>query len=184
MEDYQIVDLYWQRSESAISESDKKYGRMLFSISQNLVSVREDAEECLNDTYVAAWNSMPDERPVYLGAFLSKIIRRLSIDKYRASHSKKRGGAGAILEELSDAIPSGESVESEFENARLGEAITSFLSELDEEKRYVFIRRYYYSDDLRQIAKNTGSTTARIKSILHRLRGELQKYLSGEGLFV
>ena len=109
MEDYQIVDLYWARQESAIAETDKKYGRMLNSISFSLLSSAEDAEECVNDTYVAAWQSMPQERPTYLGAFLSKIIRRISVSRYRTSHAQKRGGASVLIEELSEAIPSSSS---------------------------------------------------------------------------
>lgn len=182
MEDYQIVDLYWQRSETAIKETDTKYGRMLRGISLSLVEVIEDAEECLNDTYLAAWQSMPSERPVYLGAFLSKIIRRLSVDRYRARHSKKRGGAAMFCEELSECIPDTSNVEIEYDNSRLAEALNRFLTELDETKRYVFIRRYYYSDSVETIAKSLNSGVGRIKSILHRTRNELRKYLEREGI--
>jgi len=157
---------------------------MLTGISVRLVPTHEDAEECLSDTYIAAWNSMPDERPIYLGAFLSKIIRRISIDKFRAMHSKKRGGVSVCVEELTECIPSGESVEDEYDKKELARAISEFLLSLDEEKRYVFVRRYYYSDDLAAIAKSTNSTIGRIKSILHRTRLELEKYLSGEGIFI
>ncbi len=182
MEDYQIVDLYWQRSERAIEESDRKYGRMLTSISLRLVPTQEDAEECLNDTYLAAWSRMPDERPVYLGAYLSRIIRALSIDKYRKIHSAKRGGCLVTVDELDECIPSNSSVEKEYDNSRLAEALNSFLLDLEEEKRYVFVRRYYYSDSIDDIARLTHSGKARIKSILHRVRGELRKFLEREGI--
>ena len=105
MEDYQIVDLYWDRKETAITETDKKYGKMLRSLSYSLLSSREDAEECVNDTYLGAWNTMPDARPMYLGPFLSKITRRISIDRWRHEHRGKRGGVNSIVEELTECIP-------------------------------------------------------------------------------
>ncbi len=182
MEDHQIVDLYWARSENAIKESDKKYGRMLIGISLGLLGVFEDAEECVSDTYLAAWSRMPDERPAYLGAFLSKITRRISIDRYRAQNSKKRGGASSILDELSEAIPSGENIQSEYENSLLAGALNDFLLSIDEEKRYIFVRRYYYSDSTADIAKNIGSGEGKVKSILHRLRIALKNFLEKEGI--
>lgn len=182
MEDYQIVDLYWSRSETAIAETERKYGRMLKSISYSLLSSFEDAEECLNDTYVAAWNTMPKERPSYLGAYLSKIIRRLSISRFRASHSQKRGGAGELIEELSECIPSESDVVSDYENGRLKEALDGFLRELDEKKRVLFVRRYYYSQSIEQIALECGMKTGTVKSILSRTRELLRERLEREGL--
>ncbi len=184
MEDYKIVDLYWQRSEDAIKETDAKYGRMLKGISLSFVEVIEDAEECLNDTYLAAWQSMPSERPVYLGAFLSRIIRSLSIDRYRARHSKKRGGVAALCEELTDCIPDTMSVETEYDNSRLADTLNRFVESLDEERRYIFIRRYYYSDAIDTIADKLGSGVGRIKTILHRLRKELKKILEEGGIAI
>ena len=104
MEDHKIVDLYWQRSENAIKETSTKYGRMLDGISYSLLSSREDAEECVNDTYLEAWNKMPDDRPAYLGAYLSRIVRCISIDRFRASHRQKRGEAVELTDELADCI--------------------------------------------------------------------------------
>ena len=182
MEDYQIVDLYWARQESAIAETDKKYGRMLNSISFSLLSSAEDAEECVNDTYVAAWQSMPQERPTYLGAFLSKIIRRISVSRYRTSHAQKRGGASVLIEELSEAIPSSSSVEADYENGRLKEALARFLYGLDEKKRAVFIRRYFYSQPIEQISKAMGMKSGSVKSILSRTRELLREKLREEGL--
>ena len=184
MEDYQIVDLYWSRSESAIAQTEQKYGRMLTSISVKLVPTVQDAEECVSDTYLAAWNSMPDERPVYLGAFLSKIVRRISINKYRSAHTYKRGGAGELIEELTDCIPSDYSLETEYDNQRLAEALNRFLISLDEQKRYIFIRRYYYSDAIIDIAKQLGSSEGKVKTVLFRARGELRKFLEKEGFAI
>ncbi len=182
MEDYQIVDLYWARLESAIIETDRKYGRMLNSISFSLLSSAEDAEECVNDTYAAAWQSMPEERPTYLGAFLSKITRRISISRYRAAHSQKRGGADRLIEELSECIPSQSDVVSEYENGRLKESLDRFLRGLDEKKRVIFIRRYFYSEPIEQIAKRLGMKTGSVKSILSRARQSLREILEMEGL--
>ncbi len=182
MEDYQIVDLYWARSEKAISETDTKYGRMLTGISIGLVKIKEDAEECLSDTYLAAWNSMPEERPIYLGAFLSKIIRRISIDKYRAAHSEKRGGKDALISELTECIPSVADVQSEYDNKLLAEALNRFLYSLDEEKRKIFVRRYFYSDSIDVIARGMNVSVGKVKTVLFRTRNALREFLLEEGI--
>ena len=184
MEDYKIVDLYWARSESAISETDHKYGRMLTSISSALVPSFQDAEECVSDTYLAAWESMPDERPVYLGAFLSKIVRRISIDRYRRSKSQKRGGVDICIEELSECIPSEIDIQSECDDRRLAELLNTFLLSLDQEKRYIFVRRYYYSDPIAEIAEKLGVSEGKIKTVLHRTRNVLRKFLEKEGILL
>ena len=184
MEDYQIVDLYWERSERAISETDTKYGRMLAGISLGLVHTNEDAEECLNDTYLAAWNSMPSERPIYLGAFLSKIIRRISIDKYRIAHSEKRGGKDALVSELTECIPSQADVEKEYDNKLLSEALNRFLYSLDEERRNIFVRRYFYSDPIDVIARGMNVGAGKVKTVLFRTRNALRKFLLEEGIWL
>lgn len=182
MEDYQIVDLYWARSEHAIRETDEKYGRLLQSISYSLLSSREDAEECVNDTYMEAWQRMPEDRPIYLGAYLSKIIRCLSVDRFRATHRQKRGGMGQILEELTECIPGGESPQEAYENRELARVINGFLEELDEEKRRMFVRRYFYSDSVEAIANRMKVSVSKVKTTLFRLRGELKRRLEEEGI--
>lgn len=182
MEDYQIVDLYWKRSETAISETERKYGRMLRSISFSLLSSLEDAEECANDTYIAAWNSMPEARPVYLGAFLSKIIRRISISRYRKEHTAKRGGYDSVVEELTECIPDTLGVLEEYENQRLSDTLNRFLSELDVKKRSIFIRRYFYSQPIEKIAAELGMKEGTVKSILSRTRQSLKVILEEEKL--
>ncbi len=182
MEDHKIVDLYWARSESAITETSNKYGKMLDRLSFNLLSSREDAEECVNDTYLEAWQRMPEDRPAYLGAYLARIIRCISIDRFRASHRQKRGEAVSLTDELADCIPSGASPEEEYENQRLARVINSFLFELDEEKRRMFVRRYFYSDSIADIAGLLHISTPKVKTTLHRLRGELREYLEKEGI--
>lgn len=182
MEDYRIVDMYWDRDEGAIAESDRKYGRMLNSLSFALLSSREDAEECVNDTYIDAWNAMPTARPDNLGAFLSKITRRISIDRFRAKHRQKRGGVDNLTLELMDCIPSSESVESEYENGRLKEALDSFLYSLDREKRVMFVRRYFYSHSIEQISEQMNISVAKVKTTLFRVRKSLKEYLEKERL--
>ena len=181
LEDHQIVDMYWAREESAISETDAKYGRMLNGISFAIVKTDEDAGECLNDTYLAAWNSMPDNRPDYLGAYLSKIIRRLSINRYKMTHREKRGGMDAFTDELTECVKSDGGVEDEIEKSELAEAINRFLGGLTYEKRYVFVRRYFYSDSLEGISEKTGYSVPKLKSMLMRIRSTLKEELEKEG---
>ncbi len=182
MEDCKIVDLYWDRDERAIFESDAKYGRMLNSLSYSLTSSREDAEECVNDTYMDAWCAMPDARPEYLGAFLSKITRRISIDKFRKNHAGKRGGVENLTLELTECIPSGVSVADEYENSRLRETLDSYLYSLDREKRVMFIKRYFYSQSIDEISRTLGVSESKVKTTLHRIRVGLKNVLEREGL--
>lgn len=181
MEDSRIVDLYWARDEAAISESDRKYGRMLSSLSYSLLSSREDAEECVNDTYIGAWNAMPTARPDHLGAFLSKIARRISIDRFREKHSEKRGGIDNLTSELTECIPD-TSGESELDSKEIRRVINGFLSDCDEEKRVMFVLRYFYSKPIEEIALRVGSGESRVKTTLHRMRAALKKRLEEEGL--
>ena len=180
--DKQIIDLYWHRDESAIEETDKKYGRMLYSLSYSVLSSREDAEECVNDTYVDAWGAMPEARPMYLGAFLSKITRRISIDRFRSIHREKRGGMGAVTEELTDCIPDGGSVEADYENGRLADTLNRFLHAQPTEKRVMFVRRYFYSQSIAEIAQCLGVTETKVKVTLHRMREALRTVLEQEEL--
>ena len=182
MEDFEIVDLYWAREEAAIRESDRKYGRMLSSLSFSLLSSHEDAEECVNDTYLAAWNAMPTERPSYLGAFLSRITRNLSIDRYRATHREKRGGMENLLQELTECVPDDNSVEREYENGRLADALNAFLASLEVEKRAMFLRRYFYSQSITEIALSLGISESKVKVTLHRVRERLRHELEKEAL--
>lgn len=182
MEDYKIVDLYWERNEKAIKESDVKYGRMLQSLSLSLLSSFEDAEECVNDTYLDAWNAMPTARPAYLGAFLSKITRRISVDRYRALHRQKRGGIDTVIEELTDCVSDFRTPVDDYENTRLRHVINAFLGELTEEKRAMFVRRYFASQPLTEIAFALGVSETKVKVTLHRTRCELRKRLEEQKL--
>lgn len=183
MDDCKIVDLFWARNEEAIVESDKKYGRMLKSLSYSLLSSKEDAEECVNDTYLDAWGAMPTERPTYLGAFLSKITRRISIDRFRANHRQKRGGLGNLTEELTDCIPdSSPTLADEFENGRLRDALDRFLANLPAEKRVMFIKRYFFANPIAEIAESMGLGESNVKVTLHRVREQLKTILEKEEL--
>ena len=183
MDDSKIVDLFYSRDERAISESDRKYGRMLSSISYSFLGSHEDAEECVNDTYIDAWSAIPPARPQHLGAFLSKIVRRISIDLYRRRHREKRGGIEELCEELSDAIPAGESLFDEYESGRLREAINEFLSLLDKEKRVMFVLRYFYSKPVGEIALRVGASESKVKTTLFRVREGLKEFLERRDLF-
>ncbi len=182
MEDYQIVDLYWERSEQAIDSTARKYGAMLGGISYSLLSSLEDAEECVNDTYLEAWNRMPEDRPAYLGAYLAKIVRCLSIDRFRSAHRQKRGGIDNLTAELCECIPDTADPQREYENGMLRDSLNRFLSELSEEKRRIFIRRYFYSDDVADIARSMGLGVSKVKTTLFRLRAQLKEHLEREGL--
>ena len=182
MEDFKIVDLYWSRSETAISESERKYGKMLRSLSFSLLSSHEDAEECVNDTYLDAWNAMPTARPSYLGAFLSKITRRISIDRFRSLHRQKRGGIDGVLEELDDCIPSDSDVVREYESRRLASALNRFLYTQPTQKRVMFLRRYFYSQSISEIAQGLSVSENSVKVTLHRMREALRRELEEQDL--
>ena len=163
MQDNEIVELYWQREQSAILHTSVKYGRSLENTSYAILSSREDAQECVQDTYFAAWNSMPNDRPDYLGAYLMKIIRNLSLNLCRKQHAQKRNaGITLIYEELGECIPdrSGGVFEA-MESGALAKIINSFLEGLDKEKRVVFVRRYFYSDSIKDISESFLSVSRR-----------------------
>lgn len=182
MDDGKIVDLYWARDEKAITESQRKYGRMLSSLSYSLLSSYEDAEECVNDTYLDAWNAMPEARPEFLGAFLSKITRRISVDRFRAKHREKRGGMNEILSELDECIPSEDRVERQYENMLLRDEINDFLYSQPKEKRVMFVLRYFYSKSVSEIARQISVGESKVKTTLFRMRKELQERLEEKEL--
>lgn len=183
MDDTHIVGLYWARSENAIAETQCKYGAMLKGVSFALVQSAEDAEECVNDTYLVAWNSMPTERPKYLGAFLAKIVRRISVDRYRASHAEKRCGATVPIDELAECLPSSVTTEGDYKAVELSRKINDFLLELPKKKRFVFVRRYFYSDSVTTIAQSCKMSEANVKTVLCRVRRALKEYLEKEALY-
>ena len=184
MDDQAIVQLYWNRSEAAIAETDRKYGHYCFSIAHNILNNTEDSQECVSDTYLAAWRAMPPKKPAILSTFLGKITRRISLNRWRNKSRKKRGGGEVILalEELRECIPSSEDVERRMEQRELSRAITQFLAGLAETERNVFVCRYWYLADVKRISKAFGFTESKVKSMLHRTRIRLKAYLTQEGL--
>ena len=182
MQDCEIVDLYWARSENAISETDIKYGKYCRKIAMNISCSVEDSEECVNDTYLSAWDSMPEERPNLLAPFLAAIVRNHALDLYRRSHSLKRGaGETALaLDELLEVAGSSDT-EDEVDAALLSEHINGFLAALDKKDRIIFVRRYFYVDPLSGIASALSMSESAVKSQLFRLRQKLREFLEKEG---
>ena len=184
MEDSGIIELYWARSESAISETMKKYGKYCFAIAYSILSSTEDANESVNDTYLDAWNSMPPHRPAILSTFLGKITRRISIDRWRSRMAGKRGGGeyALALDELEDCVASSSDVEKEVEQRELVKELNEFLSKLHGQERDIFICRYFFLLSLSEICNRFGYSPSKVKSMLSRTRKRLYAYLEKEGL--
>lgn len=184
MEDAAIVDLYWQRSDQAISETDHKYGRYCHTIAYNICANNEDAEECVNDTWFSAWNLMPDKRPSILSTFLGYITRNFALNRYKAQHSQKRGGGEMplALDEMSECIPDIISIEQHYEEKELESAIDTFVSTLSETDRRMFIARYWFLASVAEIAEKMNCSLSKTKSSLYRTRNKLRAYLQEEGL--
>ena len=183
MEDHEIVALYWAREEEAIRQTEKKYASYLKKISYHILSNLQDSEECVNETYFRAWNSMPTHRPSVLSTYLGKITRQLSIDVFRKRIAAKRHGSqyAVSLEELGDCFSDGVTPEEELDGKLLDEAINRFLRSLSEDARNTFIGRYYFFDSLKDVAAYCGMSESRAKSMLHRTRQSLKEYLVKEG---
>ena len=186
MEDEAIVSLYWQRNESAIRETERKYDRYLTKIAMNILADREDSRESVNDTYLAAWNSMPPHRPGVLSTYLGKITRRISIDRFRYRNREKRRQSEyeISLSELGDCVSGGNTTEEAVNVKLLADAIGIWLRLQPEENRNLFLCRYYFLDSLQEVAKNCGITESKCKTVLHRMRKSLKEYLEKEGFVV
>lgn len=184
MEDSNIVRLYWERSENAIGETALKYGKYCFTIADNILQNKEDANESVNDTYWGAWNAIPPNNPTVLRTFLGKLTRRISLKKWRDENRVKRGGGEVTLalEELEECVPSGVEVEDEILAAELTETLNRFLAVLPETERNIFVCRYWYLDSIAQICHTYRFSESKMKSILYRTRKKLQSYLNEEGI--
>lgn len=184
MQDEQIVDLYWDRNELAIHETEQKYGRYLTKIAYNILADLEDSKESVNDTYLSAWNSMPPHKPGILSTYLAKITRRISIDIYRKRNRKKRQASeyALSLEELADCVSAGNTTEQAMNVQLLAEAINEYLYGISPEARNTFIGRYYFMDSLKEVARYCGMSEAKAKTLLYRTRCGLKLYLEKEGL--
>ena len=182
MEDQGIVALFFDRSEQAIVETDKKYGGYCYTIAYNILACREDSEESVSDTYLTAWNTIPPRKPNFLNAFLGKITRHISIDRWRKANAQKRGGKEMILalDELGECVAA-QGLDAELSQRELVRILNSFLTALPETERNVFLCRYWYLDSIEALVKITGFSQSKVTSMLHRTRGKLRKKLNEEG---
>lgn len=183
MNDSQIIKLYWDRDEQAIPVTSQKYGSYCTTIAKNILGNMEDAEECVNDTYLSAWNSLPPHKPSILSAFLGKITRNLSINRFRQNEAQKRGGGElpVVLDEIEDIVSCDETIEETMDRRELIQAIDSFLSVLSPEKRNIFICRYWYTDRISDIAARFGMSESAVSTSLSRIRSSLRTFLLERG---
>lgn len=186
MEDKQIIDMYWERSEQAIASTAEKYGSYCRSISYHILHNIEDVEECVNDTYLAAWKSIPPNRPKRLAVYLGKITRNISLNRAKHYSAEKRGfgQTDLVLSELEDCLPTNSQVEQQMEEKLLIHAIERFLYRQPVEKRNIFIRRYWQLAPIKEIAKSFGVSESKVESLLFRMRKELKRYLEKEGIIL
>ena len=185
MEDRDIVALYFARSENAIAETARQFGASCRTIAYNILASRRDAEECENDTWLAAWNSMPPNRPARLAPYLGRITRNLALDRYDQTRAQKRGGAfGGILAELDETLPAAGTVAGEVEAAETARQISDFLRAQPEQARRIFLRRYWYCDSTRDIARRYGIGESKVRVTLHRTREKLRAFLQQQGVEV
>ena len=182
MEDRHIIELFFDRNEQALALTQQKYGKLCHSVAWNILGNREDTEECLNDTYLQAWNAIPPERPARLGAYLCRIARNLAINRYRADRRDKRGAGetAMALDELSECIADENTPPAD--EIALRDAINTFLRALPDTVCHIFVQRYWYVRPIADIAKEFGMTESRVKMILHRTRNRLREHLTKEGI--
>ena len=185
MDDTRIIELFFERSERAVSELSTKYGRIVLKIAENTLHNHEDAEECVNDTYLGVWEAIPPQRPNSLLAFVCRIARNISINRYKRGSSRKRGGGYDVcFDELQECISSNETVESRYDAKELSRLIDEFLDTLDKKNRMLFVRRYYYMDPFSDIAAAAGMGEGAVRTRLSRLRGKLKEFLESRGVDV
>lgn len=186
MEDGKIIDLYWARSQQAIAASEEKYGPYCHTIARRILDREEDAEECVNDTWLRAWNAMPPQRPGILSAFFGKLTRNLSLDRWRRDKAAKRGGSQVeiALHELEDCLPDRRSPDENLEAGETAALISAFLRRQSETDRALFVRRYFHLEPLDSLTRRFGMSMGQVKSKLHRMRGRLKLELEREGIAV
>ena len=185
MDDKRIVELYFARDEQALTETRQKYSRYLHRVAQNILQNPQDAEECVNDTWQAAWERIPPQQPRVLSAFLGRITRNLAISRFRKNTAKRRdAGIGVLLSELEDCVPAGETTEEAFDRKLLGEHISRWLESLPADDRALFLRRYWYGERLQDLAEETGISYSRLTQRMYRLRLNLKAALEAEGVIL
>ena len=185
MDDIEIIELFFRRSEEAIVQISKKYGNICLKISRNILNDLRDMEECVNDTYLAAWNTIPPQKPKPLLTYICRIVRNLSIKKYHENTAIKRNSFYDIsLDELETCIPTSGNVEDEYSVKELADEINQFLKTLSKENRMIFVRRYWFADSIPNIAKMFKVSNHNVSVRLHRTRKALKKYLEKEGHYI
>lgn len=185
MEDHEIIELFYARSEQAITQLQNKYGRRCLQVAGNILNNQLDAEECVNDAYLAAWNTIPPQKPEPLLTYVCHIVRNLSIKKYHANSALKRNSHYDIaLDELEECIQTQETVENQVAVKELAEAINQFLGTLSRENRIMFVRRYWFSDSVADIAEMFKTSSRNVSLRLLRVRKGLKKYLEKEGMWI
>lgn len=185
MEDKAIIALFWERSQKAITETADKYGTRLHRLSMNILHNHEDAQECINDTYHAAWNTLPPEKPDFFFAYLARLTRNFSFGRYDYNHAKKRSADIVELSrELEHCIPAPNELEKKADSEEIGRVLSAFLREQSEQMRRVFIQRYWYTQSISDIASDCGISESKVKSMLFRMRGKLRIYLEKEGITI
>lgn len=185
MEDKTIIELFFARDPKAIEVSSQKYGRYCYKIAYNILSNKEDSEECVNDAFLAAWENIPPQNPNILSAYFGKITRNISLKKYRLQTTQKRGGTTKLLpfEELNDCIPEKSGVFDQLDVKEISYIIDDFLRNLVKSERYIFIRRYWYCDSIEDICNSTGFNKGQVKMKLSRIRKKLLLKLGEEGVY-
>ncbi len=183
MNDDAIIRLYWNRDETAITETSRKYGNYCFSIAYNILYNKEDSEECVNDTYSRAWNTIPPQKPSVFSSFIGRIVRNISLDRYRKNLAEKRGGnvIPVLLDEIGEIASDSPSPEDDVVRNELAKAINDFLYDLPLEKRVMIVRRYWYADDIKSIALRLGTSENNISASIRRIRIKLRDYLLARG---
>lgn len=181
VEDVKIIDLYFQRDEKAIDETDKKYGQLCYSVAKNILNDKEDVKECVSDTYMNLWNTIPPVKPLNFSAFICKLTRNLSLKKLDYNNAKKRSPELVTALSEMENIISSENVTETIENKELGSIISEFLKEEKETQRNVFIRRYWFLDSIQSISEKYGFSQSKVKSMLFHTRKRLKAYLEERG---
>lgn len=184
MTDTEIINLYWNRDQHAIEQSEKQYGGYCYSIACGILHNNEDSEECVNDTWLKAWSAMPPQRPNKLSLFLGRITRNLALNKYKMKKTQKRGGSefALVLDELDECVPSAVSVEQTIADYELEQHINKFLHKLPERECNIFLLRYWYNKPLSEIGEQLSMKVGNVKASLFRSRKKLKKYLETEGI--
>ena len=186
IEDEQIIELYWQRSENAIQETDKKYGQFLFRIAYNILHDRLDCEECQNDTYLDVWKAIPPTRPTVFPAFITKIMRRIALDRYKEKTAKRRipSEYTVSMEDIKDTLHSNETVDSEYAVEELGKIISDYVRSLTDRQRYIFIDRFYLAEPVETIASDLAISVPTVYREIDKIKQGLKTYLESNEVYV